>query len=560
MAHDLLIRGATLVDGTGAPAVRGDLAVDGGRIAALGRCEGGASRVIDASGLVLAPGFVDVHTHYDAQVAWDPFCTPSSFHGTTSVVTGNCGYALAPVRPEDRDYTMGLFSRVEQISKTTLEAGLPWEWESHADLFAWLGKRGLGVNVAPQVGHSALRRFVMGEAAHEREATPDEIRAMQRLLLAGMEAGAVGFTTSRVAHQRGEHGEPIPSFLASEEELLALAGVLGGLGRGMIGINPRTKAQEFCQADRDQLVRLARETGRPVNWNEFGQRDEWPGQWRSLLQMMESAGRAGHRVYGVMRCQRMDLHFNLADTRAFDGAPAWREVMALGREAKLARLRDPEIRSVLAREFESGFRGARPWFRRIGIAAPGDERHRGLADRLVSEVAAERGVGAIDFFLTLAAEEELRTEFAFFGLSNSDEDAVAEMLASPATVIGISDAGAHLHSFCGVDFPTHLLGHWVREKRVLSLEQAVRGLTSVPADLWGLAGRGVLRPGAAADLCVFDPDRVAPLPLEVWSDLPGGGSRHVKRARGVEWVIVNGRPVVEGGRLSGELPGAVLGG
>ncbi len=558
MAVDLIVRGGTLVDGTGAPAFSGDLAVSAGRIAEIGRVEGPAERELDARGLVVAPGFVDLHTHYDAQLGWDPLCTPSPYHGTTTVVMGNCGYALAPVRPSDRDYVTGLFSCVEQISKDTLSAGLPWEWETQPEYLAWLERRGLGVNVAAQVGHSAIRRYVLGERAHEAEATAEEIDAMQRLIREGFDAGAVGFTTSRVAHQKGEHGEPIPSFAASEAELFALAGVLRALGRGIVGINPRTKAQDFVQEDREQLRRLARTTGRMVNWNEFNQRWEYPDQWRSLLDFKEGAQREGESVYAVMRCQRMDVGFNLRDTRFLDGSRRWRELVAAPIEEKRTRLRDPEARRILARDWRETAERFPPSFRRVGVAVAALPANASLSGRLLEDVAAERRTDPIELMLALALEEDFATEFAFCGVTNGDDEAVETMLRSPATLTGISDAGAHLHTFCGADYPTYFLSRWVREKQAFGLEEAVHSLTAAPAQLAGLSDRGVLLPGAAADLVLFDPERVAPEPLEVLHDLPGGGSRHSKRARAVECVMVNGEVLLEGGKPTGALPGRVL--
>ncbi|TDJ08341.1 MAG: hypothetical protein E2O71_04980 [Deltaproteobacteria bacterium] len=560
MAHDILIRGGTIIDGSGAPRFRGDLALAQGRIAAVGEVDGAADHIIDAAGLVVCPGFIDLHTHYDAQVTWDPLCTPSGDHGTTTVVMGNCGYAVAPVRARDRDYSMGMFSCVEGVSKHTLASGLPWEWETQPQYLDWLRRRGLGLNVAAQVGHSAVRRFVLGPAAHERTASGDEIAEMEQLVREGLGAGAIGFTTSRVAHQKGEQGEPIPSFVAAEEEMFTLACVLRDLDRGIIGINPRTKAQDFNQEDREQLVRLARASGRVVTWNEFNQRSEYPDQWRSLLDFMESAQRQGARIYAVMRCQRLDVHFNLRDTNYLNGSSGWREFMGLSHQAKLDRLGQAEIRKALSRELETLVSQSPGFFARTGVAVAASARNRPLVGRLLSDVAAERSTTLGDLFLELLLEEQLETEFAFLRVTNDDDEAVATMLKSPATITGISDAGAHLHTFCGADYPTYFLARWIREKQVLPLEQGVRSLTSLPAELAGLHDRGLLRVGAAADVCIFDPQTVAPEPLEIWHDLPGGESRHIKRARGVEWVIVNGEVLLHRGKPTGHLPGQVLAG
>ena len=560
VASDILITGGTIIDGSGAPGVSGDVLLRDGRVLEVGRLQPAdpGVRVLDATARIICPGFIDLHTHYDAQVTWDPLCSPSPDHGTTTVVMGNCGYSLAPVRPEDRDYLMGLFSAVEQVSKETLEEGVPWEWQSLAEYLSWLESRGIGVNVVPQVGHSALRRYVMGEAAHTREADEGEVAQMLELLRASLEAGAAGFTTSRVAHQRGEHGEPIPSFVADESELFALAAVLAERGRGMVGINPRTKAREFSQADRDQLEELARRSGRPVLWNEFNQRSEYPEQWRSLLDFMEGAQRRGSEIYAVMRCQRMDLSFNLRETGFFNGARGWRDFMALPLAERRRKIQEPAQRELLAGELATRFEGAPGWFKQIAVATPALERNRGLAGRLLTEIASRDGGDPGALLLELAAEENLATEFVFQGVSNNDPEAIEAMLRSPATLTGISDAGAHLHTFCGVDFPTHMLATWVRERAAFSLEEAIAGMTSIPARVAGLANRGILRPGAAADVCVFDPAVVAPEPLELLHDLPGGESRQVKRARGVDWVIVNGEVLLERGKPTGALPGQVI--
>ncbi len=556
--HDLLIRNARIVDGTGGTSRYGAVAVSDGRITETGEGNGLARRVIDAEGLIVAPGFVDIHTHYDAQLAWDPLCTPSCYHGTTSIVMSNCGYGMAPVRAADRDYTMGTFSCVEGVSKETLINGLPWEWETLPEYLEWLEERGLGINVAAQVGHSAVRRWVLGPEAHEREATPDEIATMRAMVREGMDAGAIGFTTSRVAHQKGEFGEPIPSFVAHEDEIFTLASVLRDLGRGIIGINPRTKALGFVQEDKDQLYQLAARTGRPVNWNEFNQRDAYPGQWRALLDYMEHAQELGAMVYAVMRCQRMDMHFNLRDTHAFNRSELWRDFMARPTETKLRELDDADFRRRLLEEMQPRFSQGGAGFERLAVAIAATDRHRALDGRRVQDVAAETGEDAGELFFRIAREEQLETEFAYLGVTNGDDDAVRAMIESPGTIIGISDAGAHLHTMTGVDYPTYFLGRWVREKQAMTLEAGVAALTSAPARLAGLDGRGVIEPGAAADLCIFDPDTIGPRSMEIWNDLPGGEGRHVKRAAGIREVIVNGEALIQDGEPTGELPGRVL--
>ncbi len=559
MTYDLLLRNARIVDGTGGPASAGSIGVRDGRIVDVGNVDGTARRVIECDGLVVCPGFVDLHTHYDAQVTWDAWCTPSCYHGVTTAVMGNCGYGLAPVRREDRDYAMGLFAGVEGVSKQTLLAGVPWDWETLPEYRAWLGRRGLGINVALQVGHSIVRRYAMGPEAQEQGVSQEQLDSMKRLVEEALDLGAVGFTTSRVSHHRGEFGEPIPSYMAGDDEVLTLAGVLGRTKQGMLGINPRTKAHGFVQEDRDFLVRLAKTTGGMVNWSEFTYRKDYPGQHRELLDYMEQAQRSGARVYGIARCQRLDYHFDLRSASQFtEGGPlgpfignAVEETLGLLSAADAA----PRI-------IESMAGSAHPFVKQfplIGIAKAALDRNAWMEGRPFQDVARETGRHPVELLLEVAVGERLQTQFAVFGMSNDDEGPVAEILKSPATIIGISDAGAHLHTHCGVDYPTHLLGHWVRERGLFPLEEAVRRLTSVPASLAGLADRGVIRQGAAADLCLFDSDAIGPEREEAWHDIPGGGSRQVKLAKGISAVIVNGEAVVQDGSLTEAMPGRVVG-
>ncbi len=559
MTLDLVIRDGTILDGNGGPGFRGDVGVAAGRIVALGSVADRGEREIDAGGRAVAPGFIDLHTHYDAQVAWDPHCTPSCFHGVTSVVMGNCGYGMAPVRKRDRDYTLGLFSQVEGVSKSTLVRGVPFEWESQDEFADWLEARGLGINVVTQVGHSSVRRFVLGEAASERPAQEEEVRAMERWVREGLSRGAAGFTTSRVPHQKGEHGEPIPSFVAEESELFALAGVLREFDGRVLGINPRSKARDFDAEDREQLVRLARHSGSAVNWNEFNQRWDYPDQWSSLLDYMEQSQASGAGIYAVMRCQRMDIPFRLSEGDGFVLTDRWKQFMQLSPGEKLSTLADTSLREGLARDIDAAFFSAEPLPRRIGVARAGSAGNAALEGRILAEVARERGVDPAMLFLEIALEEQLETVFAFCGVSNGEDAAVETMLRSPATLTGISDAGAHLHIACGADYPTYFLAHWVREKQAFSLAEGVARLTAEAADFVGLADRGRIRAGAAADLVVFDPEEVRPQAVELRDDLPGGESRQFKRARGIEFVVVNGQVAVEGDTLTGNLPGRVLG-
>ena len=557
--HDLLIRNARIVDGSGGPSRYGAVAVSDGRVTETDESNGLARRVIDAEGLVVAPGFVDIHTHYDAQLAWDPLCTPSCYHGTTSIVMSNCGYGMAPVRAEDRDYTMGTFSCVEGVSKETLINGLPWEWETLPEYLAWLEERGLGINVAAQVGHSAVRRWVLGPEAHEREATPEEIATMRVMVRDGMDAGAVGFSTSRVAHQKGEFGEPIPSFVAHEDEIFTLAGVLRDLGRGIIGINPRTKALGFVQEDKDQLYQLAARTGRPVNWNEFNQRDAYPGQWRALLDYMEHAQELGAMVYAVMRCQRMDMHFNLRETGAFNKSKLWRDFMARSTETKLRELDDADFRRRLLEEMQPRFSQGGAGFERLAVAIAATDGHRALDGRRVQDVAAEdwrgggrallphRPRGAVGDGVRLPRRDQRRRRRGpgddrepgddhrhlrrGGAPAHHDRGRLPHLLPGP---VGAREAGDVAGGGCR---GAHVGAGAAGGPRGARHHQARSGPPTCASSIPTPSGRGPWRSGTTC---------------------PAARGRHVKRAAGVREVIVNGEALIQDGEPTGELPGRVL--
>jgi N-acyl-D-aspartate/D-glutamate deacylase len=554
MAYDLVIKGGLIVDGSGRPAAPGEVAVADGRIAAVGKVDGTARRTIDAEGRAVSPGFVDVHTHYDAQLCWDAHATPSCFHGVTSVLIGNCGFTLAPCRPGGRDYLTGLFSSAEQVSKETLNAGVPFDWESYPDFLRWLERRGLGVNVMAQIGHSALRDYVMGEAALERAATEDEARRMAQLVEEAVAAGAMGFTTSQAPHQVDDLGRHIPTFHAGDEEVIALAEALKRQGKGIIGFNPRTKIADFNRQDRDFMVKLTEISGGMISWNDLSERPTAPGLWRDLLDYMEGEIKRGHPVYAVARCQPNNLRFDLHDLPAlFNNLRPWVEFYRSPDDAKRATLRDPEGRERLVRALDG-----HPFFHLAGVQRGATDETRALVGRKLTEIGAERGVNPAEALLDIALADDLKTVFAFFGFSGANEEAAEAILKSPATLVGISDAGAHVHTFATFDYATYFLEHWMREKGAFTLEEAVRELTSYPARVFGLTDRGRLAPGLAADITIFDPQTVAPLDVEIRNDLPGGGTRTFKEVQGLPWVIVNGEPIVENGALTGAKPGKVL--
>jgi N-acyl-D-aspartate/D-glutamate deacylase len=551
VTYDVVITDARVVDGTGRAEFAGDLAIQDGRIAAIGEVEGAAARTIDAGGQVVAPGFIDAHTHYDAQLLWDPTANPSTVHGITTILTGNCGYTLAPVRADDQDYLMGLFAAAEEIPKQALQRFAPFAWETFPQYLEWLPGR-IGVNVLTQVGHSAVRRFVMGEAALERPATGDEIADMVRIAEAAMDAGAAGISSSQAPHQRGEMGEHIPSFFADDAETRALAEAVRRKGKRLLSINPATKRDGLSDDDRALLVRLAELSAAVVSWNDFGMGTP---NGDSALEFMEAELTRGHEIYAIARCQRPETRFTLKKLSAiFANSEPWVELSRLEPTDKLVALGDPVWRAKL-----SEFWATARFMANTSVEKAASPATAPLEGRLLVDIAEERGVSPSEVMFDVALDDKLETYFRISGPVNVDESRLERILKSPATLIGISDGGAHLQTFAGGDYTSYFLAHWVREKAAFTLEEGVAALTSRIASFLGLADRGTIEVGKAADVVVFDPDAVEPLALLTLDDIPGGGTRMTKNARGIPWVLVNGVPVVEDGEPTSAVPGAVLG-
>ena len=558
MAHDLLIKNGCIVDGTGKPGYGGDVAVEDGRIVEVGKTSGRAKRVLDAGGRVIAPGFVDIHTHYDAQVMWDPLLSSSCWHGVTTVVMGNCGFSLAPCKPEHREYVTTMLARVEGMSLEALRAGLGWQWQSSAEYLGHISKR-LGLNAASMAGHSALRYNVMGEASLEREATEDEIKQMQALLRQAVEAGAVGFSTSRARPHVDWQGRPVPSRQAPYSEVLALANVLREYDFGTVevstGFAPAFPAEEW-----QWLERIALETGRFVNWPGLYQPRHAPQSWRDALALLEDVARKGGRMYGVTAAQNTDQEFDLKDnTLTLLRYDAWKRVLQLPFDVRMRTFASAEGRAPLRAALEQVWPPQpKPseWdvVKVFQTRLPQNKRYAGMSMTQLGEATQQH---PLDAMLSLAVAERLETEFVSGG-RNFDDAAVEEMFRSPHAVIGISDGGAHLGSVTGAEYGTYFLSHWVGKKRVMPLEEGVRKLTSLPASLMGFTDRGVLAPGMAADICVFDRDALQPLGKERVADLPGGGERIIIRAKGVAYTVVNGEVLLEHGEHTGAFPGRLL--
>ncbi len=560
MDYDIKIAGGTIIDGTGAPGYRGDLGISRGRIAALGDAPGRAETVIAADGKVVCPGFVDIHTHYDAQVMWDPMLSFSPWHGVTTCVIGNCGFGIAPTRPRHRDLIMRTLEKVEAMSYEALDAGLgAWPFESFPQYLDVVEARPKAINLGVLVGHTPVRLHTMGEAAIERTATADETGRMRALVAEAIEAGAVGFSTSQSPVHVGYMGRPVPSRLADFDEIMALAGALGEAGKGVIQITVG-RTPWF-----DEFAELARATGRPVTWTAMLTGMEGAdGHKRHLARSIEIQD-AGLPVYPQVACRPLQTEFQFSSPFSFERIAFFQPVSAADADGKKAIYRDPEFRRVFGAAMapDGAAAGAaaelRPSFRAITIT--GCDTRPDLVERSLIEVAAERGTDPVDLVLDLALETDLRARFRM-PLLNDDEDAVEMLLKDRHTVLGLSDAGAHTSQMYDTCYSTHLLGHWVRTRGALSPEHAVWMLTGRTAEVFDITDRGRLAQGMPADVVVYDPDTVGAGPPERVHDLPAGADRLISRAFGIEAVIVNGVPIRRNGNdivdAAGPLPGKLL--
>jgi len=561
MGYDLIIRGGRVVDGTGLRAYSADVAVQGDRIARIGRVDADAERVFDAKGLVVAPGFIDIHTHYDVQLDWDPIATPSSWHGVTTVMAGNCGFSLAPAKPADVDWLAGMLSRVEGMSRAALGEGLRFDGGSFADFWQrFEGK--IGVNVGSYVGHSAVRRYVMGDDASEREASADEIDAMKELVRQAMREGAVGFSTSQLDIHIGEDGREVPSNHASAEEVVALCGVLAEFDFGAIEIIPHSFAAGYDEADRKLLADIYHASGKPIELNPLIPSSTYPMGWQTTLEFVSEMADQGVRLHPMCSVNRLEAHLRLRDTFLFDESPLWRETLCLPEPDRSNALRDPAVREQLraANEDPTG-RAFTMDFDRLIVEQATTEANKALEGRSVGEIAKERGTSSIDCFFDLSLSEDLGMNF----YSEMDETAMQfinhinrEAVAHPMVMAGSSDGGAHLASFCGADYSTRLLSEFVPDP--LTLEQAVYRLTGMPATVHGLRDRGTLRVGAKADIVCFDAAKLRASRAYLVEDFPASSSRYVADSEGYRLTVVNGQILIEDGEYTGALPGELLNG
>ena len=555
MTYDLLIRNGLVVDGTGAPGRRADVAISGGRIAEIGAVKDSAAAVIDARDLVVAPGFIDPHTHYDAQICWDGAVTPSSWHGVTSVVMGNCGVGIAPCRPEAREVAMRDLVNVEAIPFDVLDAGITWDWETFPGFLEAAARRKPSLNLAFLAPLTPFRHYVMGEASMERAATPEETARIKALLGEALDAGALGFSTTILNQHVGFQGRPLACRNASRDELRAYANALRERHKGSIEIALTRKIAVMDDEEYDLLDFLLRESGQPVTFLALFDRDDIPEAVRDTLRKAAPLIARGARPQTSPLPLTRDI--NMRNPFSFAAFPSWNRVFVdKSKPAQAAIYADPAFRNQFREELKRPLAFGN--WARINVHEAQSPGLKALEGRSIADIAREQGKDGVDTFLDLALQDDLAIEFTMASF-NTRVDRMTEILNDRSVLIALGDGGAHVDMLCDAGYPTYLLGTWVRERQALTLEEGVRRLTSDPADCFGIRDRGRLRPGLAADLAIFDPARIGSTNRgERRFDLPGGAKRMVMPSRGVEYTLVNGAVTWADGKLTGATAGQVL--
>ena len=565
MAYDLLITGGTIVDGSGLPSFRADVGIKNGKISAIGKLRGEAAKeTIDAEGHIVSPGFIDGHTHMDAQIFWDPLGTCSCWHGVTSVVMGNCGFTLAPCAEKDKRLVFTNLERAEDISPNAMEVGIPWTWETFPQFMDTIGKLPKGINYGTYVGHSAIRAYVMGERSMTDKATPEDLAAMRRQVEVSMYAGALGFTTSRAGGHRTAEGHPVASRVADWSEVEGLVEVLGELGGGVFEIardNTQAGAEEK-QAERDAIKNLAIRTKVPTTFGASWFHRRRPDEWQSQVAMVDETNAAGGKMLMQMTSQWSGSVRSFETLMLYDRAPVWKEFRKLPLAEQAAGLRDPEMRQKLVDATQvhkvtldptlpNALRRPIDWdwiFPMYDVFPP---------HRSVEELARERGQTPIETYIDLALEKDLKLFFQN-PASNEDQNFVLALLRHPHSVPTFSDSGAHVNSVINASLQTYLLSYWVHRRQALRMEEAIRKITFDIASFWRLEGRGLLREGYCADIVVFDPETLAPLLPKLVHDLPTGAERLMQKAVGIKVTIVNGQVFMRNGEHTGALPGQMM--
>jgi len=529
MPADIVIRGGTVFDGSGAPGRAADVAIEGRVIREIGPNLRG-ERELDASGCAVAPGFIDIHTHYDAQVFWDPALRPSSYHGVTTVVAGNCGFTVAPTRPEHHDVIVRTLENVEDMDPATLAAGVSWDFETFPEYLESIRRRGTTLNFTAYIGHSALRLYVMGDAAYERAATAEEIEYMCRLVREAIDAGAAGFSTSFSYAHRGVDGKPVPSRCAEGDEVEALFLAAGQAGKGMVLITP---GKQCSYAD---VYEWQPRVGRPFTYPLFAAPG---GKHLEPVELHEQGLARGADVWPQVTPRPLTMQFTMADAYSLNTGTVFGELLKVGHVVRLAAYRDPAWRALASADLENS--PMKPRWETFEVSE--SERFPELQGRRVTDLARERECSPLDVMCELSVAEDLKTRFRAY-IANDDVEAVGHLLTHEHVTLGLSDAGAHVDQLCDAPLPTDLLGTWVRERQLMPLEAAVRKLTGEPADIFGFARRGYLREGHWADVCVFDPHTVIPGPTRRVRDFPADAERlTAEEPTGVRHVLVNGTPI-----------------
>ena len=560
---DLIIRGGELINGTGRARRRADVAVEAGTIVEIGDLSGRlAERTIEADGHVVTPGFIDAHTHMDAQIAWDPLGESSCFHGVTTALMGNCGFSLAPARSTERHLVVRNLERAEDIAAEAMEAGIEWSWQTFPEYLDFVDRTPKGINYGCQIGHSALRTWAMGERAFEEQATDDDLRCMLDELSDAMRAGAFGLTTSVSPSHATSDDRPVASRIASWDEIGALVSAMGRLGGGAFELAHHPDIRDADPERREvyiqRLVDLAVSSGAMVTFGmlAFGADDHL---WRPIVDLLERINDAGGRSWGQVHTRQFGILISFETRLPFDGLPEWRELRAKSLEDQRIALRDPETRRRLVESSEHGAYGraigaeARPpvWHEIFPLTTPLPPF------RSIESIAGERGVTPMNAFLDLALESQLGG-FFMQSVANQDQTRVLELMRHPFAIPTFSDSGAHVSQIMDSSLQTHLLAHWVRNEGAFGLEEAIHRLTQLPAEVWQMPLRGVLAEGMAADINIFDPGTVAPdLPV-LRRDLPGGAARLRQTATGFLATIVNGQVLLERGEPTGARPGSLL--
>jgi N-acyl-D-amino-acid deacylase len=549
--HDLKISNARIYDGLGNEPVDADVAVKDGRIVAIGKDVGVAREIVQADGLALMPGIIDTHTHYDAQITWDPMANPSPSLGVTTIIMGNCGFTIAPCRPADRDLVMRNLTHVEGMSLAALREGIHWDFQSFPEYLDLLERRGVGPNVACFVGHSSVRTYVLGQDAAKRAANPEEIEAMRAIVVDALKAGACGFSTTTSYQHNGENGIPMPSRLAENAEMQALCGSLREVGRGVLMMTKGSNTPV------PWIEELAASAGRPFVVAALLHSNMAPEATFEDLEQIGQARTRGRRLYGAVACTPLVFEFTMHEPYVFEGLVSWQPAMAAHGAEAVRIYSDPAFRAAVKAELSQ--RGRRMFngeWEKMFVTETARAENRVHEGKSLQQLARESGKDPMDFLLDLALAENLDTLFTGT-LLNSDEEAVGRMIRDENSLLSLSDAGAHLTFLCDAGFGLHFLGHWIRERKLMPVSEAIRQLTSYPAEVFGIRERGRLVPGAAADMLLFDPATVGRGPARRVRDLPSGATRLTTAAVGVKGVWVNGDHVAD---ASGILPSSPMAG